>query len=172
MNIHLTEAIKSITVAEIKFALAEIQQYSPLWRQDVYQVHASRIRQEFLGFSRLLNIEPDNEIEVLNPAKVDGYRFAASLVVTVAENRKAPALKDALVAIQPDEFMNSFCEIIEGEPDQLISNQVASRVRFPGFCSGISVAFSFLDAGGEHLAQMSIGLTIFVGVILALADDS
>ena len=169
MRTNLSEALASITEDEIKLALDEIQQYSPRARQEVYQVHASRIRREYDGFSRLLNIEPDDAIEVLSHGKVEGYRFAAALIVTVAENRTGKDLKNALLAVNPDDVMNLFCKIIESEPDHLIANHVASRVHFPGFCTGVSIAFGFLNDGGEHLQQMSIGLAIFFGIILELA---
>ena len=172
MSTPLAEALQSVTADEIKLALDKIRQYSPRDRQDVYQAHASRIRRTYKGFSRLLNLEADREIEVLSPGKIDGYRFAASLIVVTAESRKSDDLKNALLDIDPEEVMKIFCQIIEGEPDALIADQIASRGHFPGFCGGVSLAFSFLTDGGEQLEQMSIGLTIFAGILLKLAAAS
>ena len=96
MSTPLAEALQSVTANEIKLALDKIHQYDPRHRQDFYQTHASRIRRTYKGFSRLLNLEPDEQIEVLSSGKIDGYRFAASLFVTAAENRKSADLKNAL----------------------------------------------------------------------------
>ena len=172
MSTALANALQSLSSEEITLTLDAIQKYSTRTKQYVYKVHACEIRKKYEGFARLLNLDPDAAIEVLSPGKTDGYAFAASLIVTVAEKRKSPALQTALLAIDPDEFMKVFCQIIEDEPEKLIANQIASRLLYPGFCFGISGAFAFLDAGGEHCEQMSIGMTIFFGVILELAGHT
>ena len=171
MKAKLSSALQSVTPEEFECALEQIQDDVARTQQAVYQAHAAQIRRKYKGFSHLLNLEPDEEDNVLCAGKVEGYRFSASLFVTVAENRPFDDLQSAFCDLDPDAVMEAFYGIIAGTPADLVAEVIASRSAYPCFCDGVSRVFRFLNAGNKTLQQMAFGLTIFTGVLLRIAGD-
>lgn len=102
---------------------------------------------------------------------VHGSRFAAKLLMQIAETRESDALRNALHSIDGDRLLANFCEASLLSNDEFCHRMKPLVGRYPGFFEGGFLGVVVLERGSDETQGMADGFLFFMTALLNLLDE-